>query len=140
MATDIFVDTSGFYALLAKGDSAHAEAAATLRRARQQRRRFVTTDYVMDETATLFKSRGLSHLVPAFFATLESSQICRIHWMDAERFEATQKFFLKHLDQAWSFTDCASFCVMKELRIRQALTKDAHFEHAGFEALLIPSS
>ncbi len=103
---------------------------------RPRRRSFVATDYVIDETTTLLKARGLAHLVPALFATLQSSVACQIHWMDAARFETTRRFFLKHMDQAWSFTDCASFCVMKELRIREALTKDHHFDQAGFKALL----
>lgn len=136
MASEIFVDTSGFYSLLAKRDSGHAAAAATLERARRRRRTFVTTDYVLDETATLLKARRLAHLIPTFFTTLQTSQVCHICWTDAERFETARRFFLKHLDQAWSFTDCVSFCLMKEKRIREALTKDAHFQHAGFKVLI----
>jgi uncharacterized protein len=56
--------------------------------------------------------------------------------LDADRFHAAEKFFLKHADQDWSFTDCVSFCVMKELRLHDALTKDRHFQDAGFIALL----
>jgi predicted nucleic acid-binding protein len=56
--------------------------------------------------------------------------------MDPERFSATVSFLAKHADHGWSFTDCASFVVMKELRLRNALTKDVHFEEAGFVALL----
>jgi predicted nucleic acid-binding protein len=44
--------------------------------------------------------------------------------------------FLKHLDQGWSFTDCVSFHVMQELGLGDALTKDEHFQRAGFKALL----
>jgi predicted nucleic acid-binding protein len=33
--------------------------------------------------------------------------------------------------------DCLSFCVMKERKISQALTADAHFRKAGFSALLV---
>ena len=36
----------------------------------------------------------------------------------------------------YSFADCASFVVMRELGLRQALTTDGHFHEAGFEALL----
>jgi predicted nucleic acid-binding protein len=48
----------------------------------------------------------------------------------------TKAFFRKHADHDCSFTDCASFVVMRELRLSQALTTDHHFPQAGFEALL----
>jgi len=136
MASDIFVDTSGFYALLIQGDACHADAGKVLHAARKSKRRFVTTDYVLDETATLLKARGFSHLLAQVFDAIEQSGVCRVEWTDAERFFATRAFFLKHADQAWSFTDCLSFQVMKQLRLREALTKDAHFQAAGFEVLL----
>ncbi len=50
MARDIFVDTSGFYALLVKLDDQHKRATPILRDARDSAQRFVTTDYVLDET------------------------------------------------------------------------------------------
>jgi predicted nucleic acid-binding protein len=59
-----------------------------------------------------------------------------VEWTDVARFEATQRFFVKHLDHAWSFTDCLSFVVMKELRLRDSLTSDEHFREAGFIAML----
>jgi predicted nucleic acid-binding protein len=136
MAHEIFVDTSGFYALLIKKDDRHVAAGRVLRDARQRKRRFVTSDYVLDETATLLKSRGHGHLLHAFFEKVLASQVCRIEWTDPERFHAVQAFFLKHADQPWSFTDCVSFRIMKELRLREALTKDKHFHEAGFVVLL----
>jgi type I restriction enzyme R subunit len=39
-------------------------------------------------------------------------------------------------DKEWSLTDCASFLVMEELGIKEALAHDHHFEQAGFTALL----
>lgn len=136
MANEIFVDTSGFYALLIGKDDRHAVAGRVLRDAQRRKRRFVTSDYVLDETATLLKVRGHGHLLGAFFDTVRSSAVCRIEWMDAERFSAAQAFFLKHAGQDWSFTDCVSFQVMKHLRLRDALTKDSHFHAAGFVVLL----
>ena len=59
-----------------------------------------------------------------------------VQWTDAECFQEVQSFFLKHVDQAWSFTDCLSFCVMKKLRLRESLTKDEHFEQSGYIVLL----
>lgn len=137
MALDLFVDTSGFYALLVQGDDRHAVAQRVLSEARRRKRGFVTTDYVLDETATLLKARGFVHLLRPFFERLDASQAIRTQWTDSERFADVRSFFLKHADQPWSFTDCLSFCVMKQLRLRDSLTKDAHFEQAGFAALLI---
>jgi predicted nucleic acid-binding protein len=136
MGSDIFVDTSGFYALLVGGDDRHLAADQVVRDARSRKRGFVTTDYVLDETATLLKARRLGHVLPEWFQTIQKSQACRIEWTDAGRFFAVQAFFLKHADQPWSFTDCLSFWLMKHLRLKDALSKDEHFRIAGFRALL----
>lgn len=136
MANEIFIDTSGFFAMLASDDARHAAAAKIVAAARKRKRGFVTSDYVLDETATLLKARRKSHLLAAFFDRLDQSHACHIEWTDSERFHDVRAFFLKHADQEWSFTDCLSFHLMSELRLRDALTKDSHFEHAGFTPLL----
>ena len=137
MTSDVFVDTSGFYALLVRRDDRHQQASRILREAAGSKVRFVTTDYVLDETATLLKACGLGHLVPVLLDTVFASTACTVCWTDEERFRATCDFFLKHEDQAWSFTDCLSFLVMKDRQLHDSLTKDAHFREAGFEPLLV---
>jgi len=136
MTREIFVDTSGFYALLVKRDDRHAEASRILQAAAQERRGFVTTDYVLDETATLLQARDCRHLLQDFFDAVFASAACQVEWTDEGRFQAVKNAFLKHSDQTWSFTDCLSFRVMKERRLRESLTKDTHFEQAGFVVLL----
>ena len=42
----------------------------------------------------------------------------------------------RRLDKEWSITDCASFLVMQERGITEALTSDRHFEQTGYIALL----
>src|SRR5438270_11869948 len=93
---ETFVDTNGFYALLVQRDPQHERAKDVLAQAARTRRRFVTTDYILDETATLLKARGHGHLVEAFFVRVFTSAACRMEWMDADRFEQTRRFFLKH--------------------------------------------
>jgi uncharacterized protein len=131
------VDTSGFYALLVKGDRAHALARQILERAADSGGRFLTTDYILDETVTLLKARGYGHLPETLFETVFASTACRVEWMDPDRFGQTRRFFLKHDDQDWSFTDCFSFVVMRVSGLRDALTTDVHFRHAGFNPLLL---
>ena len=136
MAREVFVDTSGFYALLVKKDDMHKRAAEHLHQAERRRAAFVTTDYVLDETVTLLCARGHGHLVqPLLQATLKS-EACTVTWTGPEDFLRTATFLAKHLDQGWSFTDCLSFQIMKARRLRDALTKDEHFQKAGFVALL----
>jgi predicted nucleic acid-binding protein len=137
MANDIFVDTSGFYAMLVKTDDKHLAVAAVLAEARRRHRKFVTTEHVLDETATLVKMRGFVRLLPEFFERFHDSSAFRIEWTDPDRFFKAWKFFLKRADQEWSFTDCLSFHAMTELRLRDVLSKDAHFAHAGFAPLLL---
>ncbi len=77
MAHEIFVDTSGFYALLVQRDDKLAEAALILHTAGKKKRGFVTTDYVLDETTTLLKARGLGHKLHDFFEIVFASAACQ---------------------------------------------------------------
>lgn len=46
-------------------------------------------------------------------------------------------FFKSRIDKEWGLVDCFSFEVMREKKIKQALTFDDHFRQAGFETLLV---
>ena len=78
MPRETFVDTSGFYALLIKQDDQHEAACDLLRQAAERRQRFITTDYVIDETLTLLKARGHRHLLKSFIDSVLNSSACRI--------------------------------------------------------------
>ncbi len=136
-AEPLFIDSGGFYALISAESETHEKAVAIMEECRRNRRRAATTDYVLDETATLLRARGLIKQVKEFLRLTETSQALNIEWMTPERFAAARKFMLKHLDQNFSFTDCASFVVMKELRLVDALAADKHFFIAGFNPLLL---
>jgi uncharacterized protein len=133
----LFIDTGGFYALVSTEEPSHEKAFAIREEAGRIRRRAVTTDYVLDETATLLRARGLTKQLKEFLRMTETSQALNIEWMTPDRFAAARKFMLKHLDQEFSFTDCASFVVMKELRLTEVLATDGHFRIAGFNPLLL---
>ena len=133
---ETFVDTSGFYALLVRRDRWHARAAAVMARQARRRGRFVTTDYVLDESAMLLKARGHGHLLEALFETVDASAATRTEWTTSARFRDVRNFCLRHGDKPWSFTDCLSFVVMRALRLQAAVTSDVHFEQTGFRVLL----
>lgn len=136
MSSEIFVDTSGFYAVLIEGNAAHEKATSILHQAAETKRRFVTTDYILDETTTLLKSRGYAHLLPRLLRSVFDSDACRVEWMDRERFMRTWHYLRRHEDKDWSFTDCFSFWLMEEYDIGEALSTDDHFRQAGYIPLL----
>lgn len=64
---------------------------------------------------------------------VENSPRLLWEWIDPQRAEKARRWMFRWRDQEFSFTDCTSFVVMKERRIRRALTNDRHFKQAGFE-------
>jgi len=133
---EIFVDTSGMYALVDRKDSHHPAARAIVERLLRSGRRLLATDYVIAEAVNLANARSGSGVAIRILDLLEQSAGIRIEWIGADRFDMTKAFFRKHADHAYSFTDCTSFVVMREFKLLQALTSDRHFTQAGFEALL----
>lgn len=95
----------------------------------------VTTDYVIDETLTLIRRRVGLRAVTRWWTHVSAGSRVRWEWIDPIRAEKARRWFFKWNDKDFSFTDCTSFVVMKELRIHRALTTDRHFSQAGFESL-----
>ena len=136
MANNMFLDTSGLFAFLVKNDDKHKEASTIIQKSVKNGMHLITTDYIIDETATLLKARGFLQIIPNLFDGIMSSKACRIEWMDQDLFDMTKSMFLRYNDHQWAFTDCFSFIIMKNLKIINALTKDSHFLEAGFTPLL----
>lgn len=135
-AAEVFVDSAAFFALWDASDAHHLAALRLQATLRRRRRRFLTTEYVVDETVTLLRVRHSHAAATDFLDTIERSEALQLEWIGPQRFHAAAALFRKHSDKEWSFTDCVSFAIMRELRIRDAFTTDRHFEQAGFVPLL----
>jgi predicted nucleic acid-binding protein len=133
---EVFLDTSGLYALVDRKDAHHPDARTIVERLLRGGRRLVATDYVLAETVNLANARSGTRVAVRVLDLIEQSAGIRIEWIGTSRFDATKAFFRKHADHTYSFTDCTSFVVMRELKLSQALTTDHHFAQAGFDALL----
>lgn len=133
---DIFVDTSGLYALIDRRDRHHKTARAAVEAHVRAGRKLVVTDYVVSETVTLARARSGAAAALRVLDLIDQSVGIRVEWIGPPRFDATKAFVRRHTDHAYSFTDCSSFVVMRELRLTQALTSDGHFAEAGFQPLL----
>lgn len=135
MTRSVFIDTWGWYALIDRRDPEHTRTAALVRNLVQEGVRLVSSDYVIDESCTLAKARAGSKAATRLLDLVEGTRALDLEWVGSERFEKAKKRFRKYRDQAFSFTDCASFEIMHELKITEAITNDEHFRIAGFETL-----
>ena len=136
-AADVFVDTAGFLALWDAADQYHQKAVSLQSQMARKHRHFLTSDYVVDETATLLLVRHSHAAASDFLRTIEDSEFLRLEWVSPDRFRAAAKLFRLHDDKEWSFTDCVSFALMRELKIYDCFTTDRHFRQAGFTSLLV---
>lgn len=131
----LFVDTAGWLAAADSTEAANYEACAARDSWLEENGLLVTTDYVCDETLTILRLRLGLKAAEAWWRQVEDSTSVRFEGIDISRAERARFLFFRHKDKDYSFTDCTSFVVMKELRIRQALTLDTHFRQAGFEVV-----
>jgi predicted nucleic acid-binding protein len=136
MASEVFVDSSGLYALADRRDWYRRQARKWVKRLLKAGRSLVLTDYIIDESCTLAKVRAGGDAALRLLEIVERSQGFQLRWIGTEYFDAAKVFFRQHADHGYSFTDCASFVVMHEMGLSEALTTDRHFTEAGFRVLL----
>lgn len=127
----VFADT-GFFRVLADVRDDRYEAAKTFRRVRlEEGCRFVLTDYVFTEAILRVrydldwrKAREIGDeiLNKDEFEVVAGWDYLRGSW---------DEFFLKYRDKRFSFTDCVSFKVMKELGISEVITVDQDFDRVN---------
>lgn len=124
----IFVDTSAWYARYTPRDPGHSSARAFHQGNRES---LVTTDFVIDETLTLFKARGNFERALHFGPQVLSGKLAEVVWVDRSDIESAWDVFRTFRDKQWSFTDCVSYVVIRRLGIRRAFAYDEHFNQFG---------
>ena len=135
---DLFADTAGWGNLVDPTQPYHSLAANIYRTARQHSRQVITTNYIIAELVTLMTSplRIPRSATVAFIESLKTSPYVEIVHVDEPLDEQAWQLLKNRQDKEWSLADCASFVVMKQRGITEALTSDHHFEQAGFIRLL----
>ncbi len=135
---DIFADTAGWGHLVDPTQAYHEQAATIYRQARQQGRKFITTNYVLTELVALLISplRIPRPQLIAFIAAVKASPHVDIVHVDLRLDAQAWQLFTERPDKEWSLVDCASFAVMGQRGLLEGFTTDHHFEQAGFVCLL----
>ena len=131
----VFADSSALYAFVDKRDAHHAAASQLVSELLRSGRLLLTSDYVVAEAVNLANARGGRLVAQRVLDLIDQSAGIQIEWIGPARFAAAKMFFRKHADHGYSFTDCASFVLMRELRLTEVLTTDRHFQQAGFHMI-----
>jgi len=134
---EVFADTSGWVSAFVRSEHFHGKAATLMSQWKQHNRHIITTNYVLCEMVVLFtRFRVPRSNVMTYIQTIRDSTWVEIVHIDEKLDEQAWKLLETRLDKNWSLVDCASFVVMKNRGITDALTTDRHFEQAGFVRLL----
>jgi predicted nucleic acid-binding protein len=131
----LFVDTAGWIACVDADDPAYHKAAAARNAWLEQGGVLVTTDYVADETLTVLRARLGLGAAETWWQEVDGSPRLRWEYIGLARADNARGVFFRYRDKEFSFTDCTSFVVMRELKLREVLTTDHHFAQAGFVTL-----
>ena len=131
----IFIDSGPIRALNNSGDNQFVRAKNVFAQLLDVSTKVVTSDYIIDEAYTgLLKDPGY-HAAMNFDTMLRQGKWI-VERITTERFYKAQEVFRKfNKDKVWSFTDCTSYVVMKELKIKDVFTFDKNFEEMGFKLL-----
>ena len=128
----VFADTGYWVALWNPRDALHQIATALSESLGESH--VVTTQLVLVEV--LDSMAGEPEFRRAFVAQrvqeLEATPYVDIIPLTANQFGAALERYIARPDQQWSLTDCASFLVMEERGMTDALAHDRDFKQAGF--------
>ena len=130
----VFADTGYWVAVLSPMDNWKERATAASRTLGKVR--IVTTEMVLDELLAALAKVAVRAMVIQGVDAIRSNPNIEVVPQTSLQFGEAFEAYRRTMDKAWSLTDCASFALMKERGLSEALAHDHHFEQAGFVALL----
>ncbi len=131
----VFVDTAFAQGLINARDQYH-EISTHLYPRMLKAIKLVTTEIVLIEIADAFSSRDTSKALE-FIEDLRNLGNTEVISIDTILFEEGLELYRTRPDKTWGLTDCISFVVMQNRKLKLALTTDQHFLKAGFRALML---
>jgi uncharacterized protein len=133
---DVFLDTAFAIALSSKTDRFHQAALQLAEELESARTRLVTTRAVLTEIGNALARQHFRDAAVRLLDSLERDANVEIIPISEDLWHQGFQMFRERPDKEWGLTDCVSFIVMQERKMKDALTTDEHFVQAGFRALL----
>jgi predicted nucleic acid-binding protein len=129
----VFADTHYYLALVNSDDDRHMSAVEF---SESFDGAFVTTNWVLTELADALSEPPNRSLFLEMIEDLRVDPAVEVVPFSEELFRQGIDLYRERPDKSWSLTDCVSFVVMQKQGVPEALTRDHHFEQAGFIVLL----
>jgi len=129
----LFIDTSGFYALLVGTERDHRAVLDAFRVAAERGRRMVTTNYVLVETTGLLQHR--IGLAPVRDLEERILPLVTVHWVSSELHRRAVERLFRTDKRKVSLVDVMSFIVMDAEGLGDVLGLDPDFAAEGFRLL-----
>ena len=132
----VFADAGYWIALFNPRDQLHTRAIAVSNTL--QGRTIVTSQMVLTEFLNHYAALGQPFCQRAvqIVRSLQDDPDVDIVPQTETQFTAALTLYTQRPDKEWGLTDCASFLIMQERGITEALAHDNHFYQAGFIPLL----
>jgi uncharacterized protein len=131
----VWVDTSGFYALLDTDDPHHRAATELWRRFSDDEAQYAlfTCNYTQVETMGVLQRRMGVRPVRRILA--EFFPAAKVMWVTPEVHDIALIDLLEADRRKLSMVDCVSFVLMRSIGITDAFAFDPHFAEQGFTCL-----
>ena len=132
----VFADAGYWIALLNPRDQLHTKALTISNTL--QGRTILTSQMVLTDFLNHYAALGQPFRQRAVqvVRSLQDDPDVEIVPQTEARFTAALTLYAQRPDKEWGLTDCATFLIMQERGITEALAHDDHFYQAGFIPLL----
>lgn len=131
------IDTGYIVALVNRLDQWHQAAVRWREWVIARGRRLITTEYILVEIGNGLSGRRFRRLASKLITDIRRADEIKVVSASTGLLEAALDLYQRRPDKDWGLTDCASFVVMADRGLTEALTVDEHFRQAGFRPLLL---
>ena len=135
--TTLFVDTGYVIALVSPRDRYHGAAVEWAARIKRENMLLLTSRAVQLEFGAALARPPWRSVAVQLQEEMERDPEIEVAPLSEALFQTAFALFRSREDKGWSMTDCVSFTLMRERAIAAALSTDAHFVQAGFDAVLL---
>ena len=136
MAREVLLDTAYAIALSSRTNQFHSKAVQIAKQLRRDGTKLVTTRAVLLEIGNALAGQRFRSAAIKLLEALDADPNVGIVPLTESLYAQALTLYRERPDKEWGLVDCISFVIMRERKIQDALTTDAHFQQAGYKALL----